>query len=128
MDKNKLIAKIEQDLSFFMISEACNKDPSKRGSSELYRYKGLSVSTNEKAKGTDKVMSVRIGSLEAQFKIDTGDKVFGALMPDDERAVQIWMGHIENTNLIKTIFKEGEFRKKKLQIIPFDLEFFYNKN
>ena len=126
MDKKKVIAKIEQDLSFFMISEACKKDPSKRNSSEMYRYKGLGVEFNDKAANEDKVMSVRIGALEAQFKIDTGDKVFGNLMPDDERIVRIWMGQTENSQMIKSIFHEGKFRHKSIAIIPFDLEKFYS--
>ena len=126
MDKNKVLAKLEQDLSFFMISEMTKNDPSKRGSSETYKYKGLSISTNEKEKGADKVAAISIGALEAHFKIENGDKVFGNLSPNDERLVQIWMCQPENIQQFKAVFNEGKFRNDSVPIIPFDLEEFYS--
>ena len=127
MDTNKILAKLEQDLSFFMISEACKDDPSKRGSSEMYKYKGLAITTNEKSKDVDKVAAIRIGSLEAHFKIDTGDKVFGSLAPDDERMVKIWMSQSETTSRFNTVFSKSDNNKREIAIIPFDLEEFYSK-
>ena len=128
MDKVKIIAKLEDDLSHFLIDETCKKDPSKRGSSELYKYRGISINTNDEARDVDKIMSVRIGALEAHFKIDTSDKVGGNLSPDDERAVRLWMAKIENNNQVKAIFTTAEERKKPIPIIPFDLEHIYFKN
>ena len=126
MDKNKVLAKLEQDLAFFMINEYTKSDPSKRSSSEMYRYKGLSINTNEKEKGVDKIAAIRIGALEAHFKIESGDKVFGNLSPNDERMVQIWMAQSENIQQFKAIFNEGKFRNNNIPIIPFDLEEFYS--
>ena len=127
MDKNKLLARLEQDLSHFLITEICRNDPSKRGTSEMYRYKGLSITTNEKAKGVDKIAAIRIGVLEAHFKIETGDKTFGNLMPDDERFVQMWMTQSENVAMFKKIFSEALAGQKVMAIIPFDLEEYYTK-
>ena len=125
MDKNKLLAKLEQDLSYFMIGEACKNNPEKRGSPEMYKYKGLSIETNENSKDFDKIASIRIGSLEAHFKIETGDKVFGNLAPDDERFVRLWMCKSENIQQFKQIFYASMSVKPILPIIPFDLETFY---
>lgn len=124
MDKNKIISKLEQDLTHFLIDEACKKDPTKRGSSEMYKYKGLSLDTNEKRKEAYKVLIVTMGALEAQFKIENGDKVSGNLAPDDERLIQMWMSRSENNMPIRSIFVK-QYDKKTISIIPFDLEEFY---
>lgn len=124
MNKNRILNKLENDLSYFLIQEACKNDPSKRGSSEMYRFKGLGLSVNDKDKSNDKIIAVRIGALEAQFKVESGDKVSGSLMPEDERLVKIWMGQSENSYQMRSIFLDST-EKKTIPIIPFDLEEFY---
>ena len=126
-NKSKLLTKLEQDLSFFMIQELCKKDPTKRGSSEMYRFKGLAINSNEKEKDKDKekTIKVRIGALEAEFKINSGDKVSGALAPEDERLVMIWMNKTENMSQIKQIFTVNDQNRKPISIVPVDLEEIY---
>ena len=126
MDKGKVISKLEQDLSYFLIEEACKDDPLKRNSSQLYKYKGLTLTTNEKKKEEHKVLAVSIGALEARFKIENGDKVSGNLSPEDERLIQMWMSKSENNSSIRQIFVKAS-DSKKVAIIPFDLEGFYEK-
>ena len=127
MDKNRILLKLEQDLSHFLISEACKNDPTKRGTPEMYKYKGLSLSTNEKSKDATKTVGVNIGALEAKFKISNGDKVSGNLSPQDEGMIQIWLAQSENTSMLRTIFAMGD-NKKNIAILPFDLEEFYTKS
>jgi len=127
MDKNKIISKLEQDLSHFLISEVCKDDPSKRGTSEMYKYKGLGLSTNERSKDNNKILAVSIGPLEARFKIENGDKVSGNLSPEDERLVQMWMGQSENCTQLRSIFTTTK-ETKLVAIIPFDLEEYYTRN
>jgi fido (protein-threonine AMPylation protein) len=43
MSQRKILDKLEHDLSHFMISEMCKADPTKRGTPEMYKYKGLSI-------------------------------------------------------------------------------------
>lgn len=123
MNKSKGLVKLEDDLSHFLISEACRKDPSKRGSSEMYKYKGLSISINDKEKDVDKLFSVQIGSLEAQFKIENGDKVSGGLVPDDEILVHIWASQSDVTSQLRMLFiKDEDEDIRAAAITPFDLE------
>ena len=127
MDKGKILSKLEQDLSHFLIDEACKNDPKMRGSSQMYKYKGLSLDTNEKRKEAHKVLVVTMGALEAQFKIDNGDKVSGNLNPEDERLIQMWMTRSENNMPIRSIFVK-HVDSKTISIIPFDLEEYYTKS
>ncbi len=127
MDKIRILGRLEQDLAFFLISEACKQDPSKRGSSEMYRYKGLSISVNDETKSSEKVCAIRIGSLEAHFRIASGDKVLGGLMPEDEKNVQIWLNSSDSKQKFMAIFNSNGSDKKQMPIIPFDLEEFFEK-
>ena len=127
MNKSKVLAKLEQDLSSFLIDEACKGNPKLRTSSQIYKYKGLSLDTNEKRKEAHKVLVVTLGALEAQFKIENGDKVSGNLAPEDERLIQMWMSKSENITPIRSIFVKT-IEQNKIPIIPFDLEGFYTKS
>ena len=126
MDSRKVLDKLEDDLCHFLIGELCKADPTKRGSPEMYKYKGLSINADTNSKSQDKTVSVRIGVLEAEFKIDDCEKNAGSLSPDEERLVKLWLSKSENNFRLKSIFlrKKG---KTTLAIIPFDLENFYSK-
>ena len=126
MNIKKYIEKLEQNLSHYMIEEACKKDPSRRGSPEMYKYKGLSLNIDLKAKNKEKTLKVRIGSLEAEFKINNGDKASGGLAPEDEKMIMLWLARNENTSAFKAIFS-SVVTKKELPIIPFDLEDVFEK-
>lgn len=128
MDKNKILTKLEADLYHFMVSEFCKKDPSKRNSSELYKYKGLSLSVAKNANTQDKIIVVGIGALEAQFKVGSCDKISGNLSPDEEKIIQIWMGQPEVNGNINSAHMLGSAVKKQVAITPFDLEDYYLKN
>ena len=91
MNKQRILLKLEHDLSHFLIEETCKSDPTKRNSSDLYKYKGLSMNVNTESKAAkeskSKLVSIRIGALEAEFKIDTGDKASGSLASEDEKKI-----------------------------------------
>ncbi len=124
MKDRKILDKLEHDLSHFMISELCKNDPTKRGSAEMYKYKGLSIDVDPKSKEKDKVFSVRIGVLEAQFKIGSCDKTAGSLAPEDEKAVMLWLSQSDNSHQLMRVF-QGGVKKKQIAIIPFDLEEYF---
>ncbi len=126
MQKKKVLEKLEHNLSHFLISEMCKSDPLKRGSAEMYKYKGLSIKFDTKQKTHEKTISIRIGALEAEFKIDSCDKNSGALSPEEERLIMIWLGKNENQYYIKSMLKPNTV-KKELLIVPFDLESVYEK-
>ena len=125
MDSRKVLDKLEDNLCHFLIGELCKADPTKRGSPEMYKYKGLSISADPKSRAHEKTVSVRIGVLEAEFKIDDCEKNSGCLSPDEERLVMLWLAKSEVNYGLKSIFvrKKGEL---KMAIIPFDLENFYS--
>ncbi len=127
MDPKRVLEKVEHDLSHFMISEMCKDNPELRGKPDMYKYKGLSVSADPDSKAKEKTISVRIGALEAEFKIETGDKNSGALAPYEENLVRIWILQGENSYNLKAIFNKSE-EKKTIPIIPFDLEEFFETN
>lgn len=124
MKGRRILDKLEHDLSHFMISEMCKADPTKRGSAEMYKYKGLSIDIDPKSKEKDKVFSVRIGVLEAQFKIGSCDKTSGSLAPEDEKAVMLWLSQSDNSHQLMRVFQSG-IKKKQIAIIPFDLEEYF---
>ena len=124
-DNRKILDKLEDSLGHFLISELCKADPSRRSSPEMYKYKGLSINADAKQQTSEKTVLVRIGVLEAEFKIDSCEKNSGCLSPEEERLVKMWLAKSENNHQLKTIFKKktGAY---KLDIIPFDLEHFYD--
>lgn len=124
MKGRRILDKLEHDLSHFLISEMCKDDPTKRGSAEMYKYKGLSIDVDPKSKEKDKVFSVRIGVLEAQFKIGSCDKTSGSLAPEDEKAVMLWLSQSDNSHQLMRVF-QGGVKKKQIAIIPFDLEEYF---
>lgn len=125
MNPKRILEKIEHDLSHFLINELSKSTPDLKGSSEIYKYKGLSVSANPKSTKDDKSISVRIGALEASFRINGGDKTSGALSPEEERLIYIWISRSENSHYLKSIFSKNSQKEDIVSIIPFDLEHFY---
>ena len=124
MEARKILDKLEDNLCHFLIGELCKADPTKRGTPELYKYKGLSITADPKSKAQDKTVSIRIGVLEAEFKVDDCEKCSGCLSPDEERLIMLWLAKNEINTNIKTIFTR-KVKNKKITIIPFDLENFY---
>ena len=126
MDVPKAISKLEHDLSHFLIGEMCKDSPERRGSPEMYKYKGLSIKVDPKSKALEKTIFVRIGVLEAEFKINSCEKNSGCLAPEEERLIMMWMAQNENNYLLKSIFNP-KVAKKEITILPFDLEQFFDK-
>ena len=121
MDYRKIIDKLEHDLAHYLINELTKDDPSKRQSYEMYKYKGLTISANPRSKAQDKTVAVRIGSLEAEFKLGTGDKCNGSLAPAEERLVSIFFARSENASLARKIFDEAD-AVREVAIVPFELD------
>ena len=126
MNPRKILDKLEHDLSHFLISEMCRSDPAKRSSPEMYKYKGLNITADPNSMAQEKTISVRIGVLEAEFKINDCEKNSGALAPEEERLIMIWMGQSDNNHQLRHIFLNQK-QKKELAIIPFDLEEVFEK-
>ena len=126
MNVQKIFEKLEHDLSHYLISEMCKNNPEKRGSPEMYKYKGLNITADPNSKAQEKTISIRIGVLEAEFKIDSCEKNSGALAPEEERLVMIWMGQNENNFLLKQIFVKKS-SKKEIAIVPFELEEYFEQ-
>lgn len=124
MNIKKLIEKLENDLGHFLIAELCKSDPSKRSGGELYKYKGLSITIKTERKDQDKIISIRIGVFEADFKVETCEKVNGSLSPQEEDLIKIWMSKGEKQRELKALFKQNE-NKREVKIIPIDLENFF---
>lgn len=125
MDSRKVLDKLEDDLSHYLISEMCKADPTKRASSEIYKYKGLGLKVDSQSKKQEKTVFVRIGVLEAEFKLGSCEKCSGGLSPQEEKLVQRWLGGNENTTKLQAVFSRIKVSKKPA-IIPFDLENYYS--
>lgn len=123
MINKKLLSKLEDDLGHTLIGEFTKSDPTKRSSSEMYKYKGLTITPKEGA-SDEKTISVRIGVLEGEFKIDNGSKVSGSLSPAEERAVMQWITRSEVQSSLRSLF-DISAEKKSIPIVPFDLESYY---
>ena len=125
MDSKKVLSKLEQDLSEFLMAEICKIDPSKRVSGDMYKYRGLALSVNPKDKRHDKTILVRIGVLEAEFKLGSCEKCSGGLSPTEERLISNWMSSGDNNSKLQMVF-EKKMNSIKPAIVPFDLEYFYS--
>ncbi len=121
MDYRKIIDKVEHDLSHFLIDELTKDDPTKRMSYDLYKYKGLSILADPRSKAHDKTIKVRIGVLEAEFKISDGTKCSGSFAPHEEKLISMWLGRSENSALLRRIFADYT-EKREVPIVPFGLE------
>jgi len=125
MDSKKVLLKLEQDLTHFLISEVCKADPSKRLSGEMYKYRGLNISVDQNSKKQEKTIFVRIGVLEAEFKIGSNEKCSGGLSTEEEKLVKKWMSSGDTATKLQNVFAAKKITQKPL-IIPFDLEYFYS--
>ncbi len=126
MDPKRMLEKVEHDLSHFMISEMCKNKPELRGKPEMYKYKGLSVKADPDSKAKEKTIAVRIGALEAEFKIENGEKNSGALAPYEEHLVSIWITQGDNSYNLKGLFTK-QVEDETILIVPFDLEEYFEK-
>ena len=126
MDYRKIIEKLEHDLSHYLIDEISKGDPAKRQSADMYKYKGLAITADPRSKVVDKTIKVRIGALEAEFRISNGEKCSGGLTTQEEKLLTIWLSKTENAGLIRRIFNDS-MNKRELSIIPFDLEDVFDK-
>ena len=127
MQPRKILDKLEHDLSHFLISEMCKADPTKRGTPEMYKYKGLNITADPKSRAYEKTVHIRIGALEAEFKINNAEKNSGCLAPEEERLIGIWMNQSDNYQNLRMIFANQK-TKKEVPIIPFDLEIYYQQD
>ena len=125
MEARKILDKLEDNLCHFLISEMCKADLTKRGSPEMYKYKGLNITADPKSRAQEKTISIRIGVLEAEFKINDCEKNSGCLSPEEERLVMLWLAKSEINYSLKTIFAK-KASDLGMNIIPFDLEHFYS--
>lgn len=126
MKKNRIVEKLESELSHYMIEETVKKDPSKRVSADIYKYRGLSLEADNDNKKADenKTLSVKIGALEAEYKLTTGEKCGGSLYPEEERLVEEFFGRSDVSSRLHSIIAIQN-NIKHMAIVPFDLEEIY---
>ena len=126
MKKNRIIEKLEGELSRYMVEETVKKDPKKRVSADIYKYRGLSLDVNIDSKKDDdtKTLSVKIGALEAEYKLTTGEKCGGSLYPEEERLIEEFFGRSDVSGRLRSILTVQK-NIKHMSIIPFDLEEVY---
>lgn len=125
MNSKQHVAKLENDLTNYMINEVKrNKRRDPKAQLETYKYKGLSMNLDVGNAHKEKTLTVRIGALEAEFKVSTGEKASGGLMREDENMIIAWMKNIERKREILTVFTRLQNRRRVV-IIPFGLEEFY---
>ncbi|MBQ7287646.1 MAG: hypothetical protein IJW73_07800 [Candidatus Gastranaerophilales bacterium] len=121
----RVLDHLEDDLSHFLIKERCKSDPTKRSSAEMYKYRGLSIILNPKSKRNEKTIFVRIGVLEAEFRLDSCEKNSGCLAPEDEKIVRRWLEQGDNSTKLNHVFEKRFFASDTPPVVPFDLESFY---
>jgi len=125
MDSKKILSKLETDLTEYLISEICKTNPDKRLSGEMYKYRGLNIIIDANSKKSEKTFFVRIGVLEAEFKLSTCEKCSGGLSTQEEKLIKKWMSNSDTSTKLQSAFGQRTFNQKP-PIIPFDLEYFYS--
>ena len=125
MDSKKVLSKLEHDLTHFLITEMCKADPTKRTSGEMYKYRGLNISVDQNSKKVEKTIFVRIGVLEAEFKLGSCEKCSGGLALQEEKLIKKWMSSGDNNTKLQMAFTPRNVNQRP-PIIPFDLEHFYS--
>lgn len=124
--EKKLLEKLQNDLGYFLISETIKSDPAKVNSPEVFKYKGLHMTPNEESDSLDKTVKIQIGGLEAEYKVNSSEKISGGFSKEEEKLVALWMKKKENNFDLRSIF-ERERLKRRATIIPFDLEEPFNR-
>ena len=103
----KLIRELESDLSEFLIEEMSPPNPQNRNESEMYKYKGLMLlSMDPKVKRFEKTFLVRIGTLEAEFSLSTGEKIHGGIGPIEDKLVLKWFKIGEHAEVLQAVYRK----------------------
>lgn len=126
MDSKKILSKMENDLSEYLVTELCKADSSRRTSGEMYKYKGLNIALDSKnKKSSDKTIFIRIGVMEAEFKLGSCEKCSGGLSNEEEKIIKKWLSSSDNSAKFDMFFLKHK-KLDKPKIIPFDLEHYYS--
>jgi len=124
-EHNKLIRQLESDLSEFLITEMSPPNPQHRSEAEMYKYKGLMLlSVDPRLKRFDRTFLVRIGTLEAEFSLSTGEKIHGSVGAKEDKLVFKWTTLGDNLKSLQTVYRRiMSMQEEEKQILPFDLGF-----
>ena len=126
IDYNKYIRKLESDLSEYIISEVSPPNPEQRKESEIYKYKGLMLlSIDPRVKRRERTFLVRIGTLEAEFSLNSGEKIIGGIGALEEKLVHKWFNMSDNAETLQTVYRKmtREMEQEK-EIVPFGMDDF----
>ena len=128
MDANfnyaKYLTKMESDLSDYIISEMFPPNSEQRKDSEIYKYRGLMLlSIDPRIKRFEKTFLVRIGTLEAEFSLITGEKIHGGLGSVEDKLVFRWMNQGDNAEVLQMLYRKlMQQAEQEAEIRPFDLD------
>jgi len=70
----------------------------------MYKYRGLNISVDQNSKKQEKTIFVRIGVLEAEFKIGSNEKCSGGLSTEEEKLVKKWMSSGDTATKLQNVF------------------------
>lgn len=127
MDIKQTIAKLEDDLSYFMIGEIQTRDADSKERQNIYRYRGLALIINPDQKKQEKTITVRIGALEAEFDIEKTKKCGGGFGQVEEKLISIWLSKQQTRQLLLEYFRQVRKQQEdefELTVKPFDFESF----
>lgn len=106
MQSQKYIRKLEADLSEYLITETSPPNPAHRKESEVYKYKGLMLlSIDPKVKRFENTFLVRIGTLEAEFSLFSGEKIHGSVGPVEDKLVFKWFNLGDNADTLQFAYR-----------------------
>ena len=123
-DINKYVRQLESDLSEFLIDEMSPPNPEHRNESEMYKYKGLMLlSMDPNVKRFERTFLVRIGTLEAEFSLTSGEKVHGGIGAIEDKLVLKWFKLGDNAEVLQSVFRKIMAQKEEERNIqPFGLD------
>ena len=117
--KSKDIVRAENSLREYILEEYSD-DSFERSRINLYKYKGLTISIAWKP-NVEPNFNVQIMAFEANFRIETGQKIEGGLQDNDVSMITKWAKQSQNRTLMMRIWVTEARKKKEIKLKPFDM-------
>ena len=117
--KSKDIVRAENSLREYILEEYSD-DSFERSRINLYKYKGLTISIAWKP-NVEPNFNVQIMAFEANFRIETGQKIEGGLQDNDVSMITKWAKQSQNRTLMMRIWVTEAREKKEIKLKPFDM-------
>lgn len=117
--KSKDAVRAENSLREYILEEYSD-DLRERQRINLYKYKGLSLTITWEP-NAEPYFRVQIMAFEASFKIETGQKIEGALQDIDVSMIQKWAKQTAAKTLLMRIWVTEAREKREVKLKPFDI-------